>query len=173
MCSPGAPIPAGIDPGAWCPIATWSDDRFAAVLYVYRHKAHEFDSPIDEYEPEIDYLRRAPGGGWASLGSGGGGWINPFAAPEDLLQKYVVLTTGIAGIRDGDMEINFTGGLCRHDVAFVEVHDIEGVKRHPVDQTPRVFVVGAYGSPARVRLLNSLGEAIAGRDGTPVSLRLN
>lgn len=44
-----------------------------------------------------------------SIGGGGGGWINPFAPPVDLLAKYVVFNTGVAGTRDGELEVNFRG----------------------------------------------------------------
>jgi hypothetical protein len=105
-----------------------------------------------------------------SIGGGGGGWINPFAPPVDLLAKYVVFNTGVAGTRDGELEVNFAAGLCRDDVAFVEVDDLEGTKSYPVSPTTRMFLVGAYGSPARARLLDELGDAVLGRDGRAVDL---
>jgi len=90
------PLPAGgIEPGTFFPVATWHDDRDAAVLYVYRQEPDEFDLPGEEYEDETQHLLRGDDGQWTSAGSGGANWVNVFDPPVDLLEKYVVLGTGI------------------------------------------------------------------------------
>ena len=165
-------MPAGIDPGTWLPLATWRDERFAAVLYVYRMEPGEFDLPGDEYEPEIEYMRWDPDEGWLTSGSGGGGWINPFSPPEDLLQKYGFFSTRTAGTIDDGVEINFAGGLCRDDIRFVEVDDERWTNSYPIPPDRRIFVVGAYGRGARVRLLNSDGSTAAGRSGELIEFDL-
>lgn len=92
------PIPAGgIDPGTFFPVATWQGDRDAAVLYVHRLERNEVDLPGDEYEDETEHLVLGEDGQWTSTGSCGGHWVNVFDPPADLLEKYVVLGTGISG----------------------------------------------------------------------------
>jgi hypothetical protein len=166
------PMPAGIEPDGSFPVASFRDESFGAVLYGYRNEADELASPEEEYEPEIEYFRRDPVGGWVGLGGGGGGWINPFAPPEDLLQRSVMLPTGVAGMTNGVTQISFVGGLCRDDVASVEVEDSNGLKRYPVDGTRHTFVVGAYGSPALIRCLDRDGGVIVGSREQRIEIRI-
>jgi hypothetical protein len=64
--------------------------------------------PGDEYENEIEHLIREDGAG-LSTGSGGRGWVNVLDPPQDLLEKYIVLGTGISGYGDEDDSMFFTG----------------------------------------------------------------
>ncbi len=117
-------LPASsIEPGTYFPVATWQGDRHAAVLYVHRLAPGEFDSPGEEYEDETEHLVLHDDGHWRSTNSGGGNWLNVFDPPLDLLEKYVVLGTGITGSGDGDDAVSFIGGLCSRAVAAVETTD--------------------------------------------------
>ena len=167
------PLPAGgIEPGSFFPLATWQDDRDAAVLYVYRQEPDEFDLPGDEYDDETQHLFRGEDGQWTSAGSGGGNWVNVFDPPVDLLEKYVVLGTGITGTGDGDDAVWFTGGFCSSRVGAVEVIDGHGGQTVPVHRERPFFVVGAHG-PGLVRILDADGRVMNGPTGAPLEFRLN
>jgi hypothetical protein len=170
-CMP--PIPAdGIEPGTFFPLATWQGQRDAAVLYVHRLKPDEFDLPGDEYDDETEHLVLGEDGQWTSTGSGGGCWVNVFDPPVDLLEKYVVLGTGITGTGGGDDAVSFTGGLCSSRVRAVEVIDDHGSQTLPVHPERPFFVVGVHG-PGRVRLLDEHGRVLNGHTGAPLEFRLN
>ena len=153
------PIPAdGIEPGTFLPVATWQGQRDAAVLYVHRLEPGEFDLPSDEYEDETEHLVLGDDGQWTSTGSGGGNWVNVFDPPADLLERYVVLGTGICRTGDGDDALSFTGGLCSSRVGAVEVIDKYGSQTVPVSPERPFFVVGVHG-PGQVRMLTSTGAS--------------
>ena len=114
---------AGIEPGVYFPVAVWQSDRDAAVLYVHRRESGESDRAGDEYEDETQHLVRADDGAWVTAGSGGGTWVNVFDPPVELLEKYMVLGTGISGSGEGEDAISFTEGLCSRAVASVETVD--------------------------------------------------
>lgn len=167
------PIPAGgIEPGRFFPVATWQGDRDAAVLYVHRLERDEFDLPGDEYEDETEHLLLGEDGQWTSTGSGGGNWVNVFDPPADLLEKYVVLGTGISGTGEGDDAVSFTGGLCSSRVGAVEVIDKHGRQTVPVSRERPFFVVGVHG-PGQVRILDEDGRVLNGHTGVPLEFRLN
>jgi len=140
---------------------TPQDDRDAAVLYVHRRHTGECDLPGAEYEDETEHLVREDEGGWVSMGSGGGSWVNVFDPPADLLDKYVVLETGISGRGDGDGAIYFTGGLCSDAVAAVQTDDVEGTRTYPIDRERPFFVVGVRRS-GRARILDRQGRVVRG-----------
>lgn len=164
--------PCGIEPGNYFPVAMWQDDRDAAVLYVYRHESDEFDVPGDEYEDETQHLFRGEDGQWTSAGSGGGNWVNVFDPPVDLLDKYVVLGTGITDTGDGDDAVSFTGGLCSRRVGAVEAIDKYGSQTVPVSPERPFFIVGVHG-PGKVRILDEHGRVLNGHTGVPLEFRLN
>lgn len=172
LCEGLPPITVGIEPGTFFPLATWQDDRDAAVLYVYRQEPEEFDLPGDEYEDETQHLFRGEDGEWTSAGSGGGNWVNVFDPPADLLEKYVVLGTGITGTGDGDDAVSFAGGLCSGKVGAVEVIDDHGNQTVPVHRERPFFVVGVHG-PGQVRILDNHGRVLNGHTGLPLEFRLN
>jgi hypothetical protein len=167
------PLPAaGIEQGTYFPVAAWQGQRHAAVLYVHRLERGEFDLPGDEYEDETEHLVLAADGQWTSTGSGGGCWVNVFDPPLDLLEKYVVLGTGITGHGDGDDAVSFTGGLCSSTVAAVETIDGHGTRTIPVRPERPVFVVGVQG-PGQVRILDEHERVIHGHDGELLEYFLN
>ncbi len=49
-------LPAAIEPGDYFPVAMWEGVGHAAVLYVHRLAAGDFDLPGDEYEDETEHL---------------------------------------------------------------------------------------------------------------------
>jgi hypothetical protein len=167
------PIPiGGIEPGTFFPVATWQSTRDAAVLYVHRLETKEFDLPGDEYEDETDHLVLREGGQWTSNGSGGGNWFNVFDPPVDLLDKYVVLGTGVFYTRDGDDRVSFTGGMCSSSVGAVEVIDKYGSQTVPVSPERPFFVVGVHG-PGQVRILDEHWRVLNGHTGVPLEFGLN
>ncbi len=147
-----------IEPGRCFPVASWTDARFAAVLYLCRHEPGGFDFPGDEYENEIEHLVRE-GDGWLSTGSGGSGWVNALDPPRELLDKYVVLGTGTSGFGDEDEAMFFTGGLCSAVVAAVETRDLDGVRRIEVDRARPFFLTGVRGR-GQVRILGADGAVL-------------
>jgi hypothetical protein len=165
--------PDGIAPGAYFPLARWADDRDAAVLYVHRFAAGEFDMPGDEYEDEIEHLEVDDDGAWTNTGGGGGSWVNPFDPPLDLLEKYRVFTTGVSGFSDDDDSIHFIGGMCGAGIAVVEAVDRDGVRTHAIEEGRPFFIVGLRGSACRVRFLDGEGSIVATRDGAPLEIELN
>jgi len=167
------PLPATeIHPGTSFPVATWQGDRHAAVLYVHRQEAGEFDMPGDEYEDETEHLALDEGGEWTSTGSGGGNWVDVFDPPVELLEKYVVLGTGISGTGTGDDAISFTGGLCSQAVASVQTIDGDGTQTYRIDPERPFFVVGVHG-PGQVRILDENGRVLHGPTGSPLQYGLN
>ncbi len=163
---------AGIEPGTYFPVATWHGDRHAAVLYVYRKAHADFDLPGDEYEDETEHLVLDEDGEWRSTGSGGGLWVNVFDPPVELLERYVVLGTGISGRSDGDEAVSFTGGLCSRAVAAVQTIDGSGTRTYRIDRARPFFVVGVRG-PGQVRILDEQGRVLHGRSGVPLKFALN
>jgi hypothetical protein len=167
------PIPAdGIEPGTFFPVATWQGTRDAAVLYVHRLEPDEFDLPGDEYEEEIEHLVLGEDGQWTGTGSGGGNWVNVFDPPADLLEKYVVLGTGISGTGDGDDVVSCMGALCSSSVGAVEAIDKYGSHTIPVSPERPFFVVGVRG-PGQVRILDKHGRVLTGHTGVPLEFDLN
>jgi hypothetical protein len=165
------PLPTEIDAGSYFPVAMWSGERDAAVLYAHRRTPGDFDLPGDEYEDETEHLVLADDGEWMSTGSGGGNWVNVFDPPVELLEKYVVLGTGTTGSGDDDEAIYFTGGLCSSIVAVVETTDRRGTRSYEIDPARPFFVVGIHGS-GRVRILDSKGNALSGRTGEPLEYEI-
>lgn len=167
------PLPAtGIAPGAYFPVASWQRAGHAAVLYVHRRLAHEFDLRGDEYEDDIEHLVLDQESEWISTGSGGGNWVDVFHPPIDLLEKYVVLGTGVSGSGDGAEALSFTGGVCSRAVAAVETIDRHGTQRYEIDPARPFFVVGVQG-PGKVRMLGVDGRLLHGPTGRPLEFRLN
>jgi hypothetical protein len=162
--------PDGIAPGAYFPLATWADDRDAAVLYVHRFAAGEFDMPGDDYENEIEHLETDEDGEWTNTGGGGGNWINPFDPPLDLLEKYRVFTTGVSGFSHGDDSVHFIGGMCSSHIAVVDVTDDEGAREYPIDAGRPFFVVGLRGDGGSIRFLDADGSIITGQDGSALEI---
>ncbi len=119
----------------------------------------QFDLPRDQYEDETEHLVRDDDGNWLSAGSGGGDWVNVFDPPSDLLDKYVVLGTGISGRGDGDSAIYFTGGLCSAVVAAMETVDLAGKRTDRIDPERPIFPVGIRGS-GRVRIVDTEGHVV-------------
>lgn len=166
------PLVDGIPPGTGYPIATWVHGSIAAVLYAYRQLPGEFDLPGDEYGNEIEHLTLDPDEGWMNNGSGGGNWINPFAPPTALLDKYVVLGTGVSGTSDGETDLHVTGGYCSSAVAAVELEEEGERTLVPVDPTRRAFVVGTTARQARLRFLGADGRPLADRGGASLEWTL-
>jgi hypothetical protein len=159
-------LPAEIAPGTYFPVAMWQDDHDAAVLYVHRLSPGDFDLPGDEYEDETEHLVREDGE-WVSTDSGGGNWVNVLDAPRDLLEKYVVLGTGVSGSGDGDEAIYFTGGLCSGSVARVEVTDRDGTRTLAVHAARPFFLVGVR-REGTVKVLGREGQVLIGHRGSPL-----
>jgi len=111
-------------------------------------------------------------GDWRSVGSGGGCWVDVFNPPLDLLEKYVVLSTGITGSGDGDEAVSFSGGLCSSAVAAVETIDALGRRTFPVDPARPFFVVGVLGE-GRVRILDEHQGVLRGPRGEALDFPLN
>jgi len=166
------PLPDGIEPGAFFPVATWEGGRHAAVLYVHRLAPGEFDLPGDQYEDETEHLVLDQDGQWKNAGSGGGCWVNVFAPPSALLEKYGVLSTGTTGSGEGDDAVFFTGGLCSRAVAAVETNDALGRRTFPIDPGRPFYVVGVHGG-GQVRILDGHQETVRGPRGEPLEFRLN
>jgi hypothetical protein len=165
------PLPAdGIEPGTYFPLATWQHGDRAAVLYLHRRTAGEFDLPGDEYEEEVEHLV-LDDGEWQSTGSGGGSWVNALDPPADLLDKYVVLGTGATGTGYGDDWVTFTGGICSARVAVVETTDRTGSRHYAIDADRPYFVVGVFGR-GRVRLLGADRQVLTGHKGAPLDFEL-
>jgi hypothetical protein len=161
------PLVREIECGTYFPLATWQDDRDAAVLYVHRRMPGDFDLPGDEYEDETEHLVRDDRGEWTSTGSGGSNWVNVLDPPLDLLDKYVLLGTGTAGSGDDDGMIYFTGGLCSSAVAAIEATDAGGTRRYPIDADRPFFVVGIRDT-GRVRAIDADGVVLRGPSGDPL-----
>jgi hypothetical protein len=117
----------------------------------------EFDLPGDEYGEEIEHLRFDPSEGWSTAGSSGGDWVNPFSPPQALLEKYVVLGTGVAGVGDGEEYVTLMGGLCSRVVTAIELEQDGQRSRISIDPLRRTFLVGTQASTARVRFLDQQG----------------
>lgn len=167
------PLPAnGIEPGSYFPVAAWRRSGDAAVLYVHRLEPDDFDLPGDEYEDETEHLVLGEDGQWTGTGSGGGCWVNVFDPPLDLLEKYVVLGTGISGTTRGDHAVFTTGGLCSSVVAAVETTDSQGTQRFPIHKERPFFVVGVLGS-GRVRILDGNGDVLRTQNGEILAFGLN
>jgi hypothetical protein len=160
------PLVGQIEPGTCYPVASWTGGRYAAVLYVCRQEAGEFDLPGDEYENEIEHLIREDDA-WVNTGSGGGGWVNALDPPRALLDKYVVLGTGTSGFSDDEDAISFTGGLCSAAVASVETSDLDGVRQIDVEPARPFFLTGVRGR-GRVRILGRDGNVLHSWTGDPL-----
>ncbi len=93
------------------------------------------------------------------------------ARPLDLLEKYVVLGTGVTGSGDGEEAIYFTGGLCSSAVAAVETIDSGGTRTYAIDPGRPFFVVGIHG-PGQVRLLDANGQVLPDRTGEPLAFNI-
>lgn len=106
-----------------------------------------------------------------SDGSGGGGWVNVFDPPVDLLDRYVVLATGVSGSTEGDETIYFMGGVCSAAVAAVQTADRSGTRTYPIDPARPFFLVGIHDS-GRVRVLDAKGQVLLERRGEPLDLEL-
>jgi hypothetical protein len=167
------PLPTeAIEPGSYFPVASWQAAGHGAVLYAHRQLPDEYDLPGDEFEDETEHLVLGADGEWTSTGSGGGNWVNVFDPPTDLLEKYVVLTTGITGTSTADGEsVSFTGGLCSSAVAAVETVDRRGTNRYEVDPARPFFVVGVFGR-GRVRVLGRDGRVLTGPKGRELDFEL-
>ena len=107
-------------------------------------------------------------GEWYSSGSGGGSWVNVFDPPRELLDKYLVLGTGISGSGDGDDVLNFTGGICSRSVAAVETTDMQGTRREAILPDRPFFLTGVHGS-GRVRILGYDGVVLRSWTGDELS----
>jgi hypothetical protein len=162
-----------ITPGTAFPLARYGRESWGAVLYATRALSGEFDLPGDEYEHEIQHLVRDPDGGWMSTGSGGGGWVNPFAPPRSLLEKYIVLGTGISSTSNGDTTVTTTGGLCSAAVKEIEVEEGNDRERVIVDPSHPFFLVGSSSPNARVRILGHDGRVVQGHRGWPLEFDLH
>jgi hypothetical protein len=159
------PLIEGIGPGMSFPLATYDGGPWGAVLYVTRALPGDFDLPGDEYMYEIEHLVRDPEGSWTTTGSGGGGWVNPFAPPQLLLAKYVVLGTGVSSTSDGETTVTVTGGLCSAAVKEIEVEEGNDRERVVVDPSHPFFLVGSCSPRARVRILGHDGTVVEGHRG--------
>jgi hypothetical protein len=143
------------------------------VLYVHRLRPGERDLPGDAYEDETEHLVLGDDGTWVSTGSGGGGWVDVFDPPIDLLEKYIVFGTGVTGTSTEDDEyVSFTGGLCSSRVAAVETSDRTGTRRYPIDPARPFFVVGVFGQ-GRVRILSANGEVLVGPRGDRLEFEMD
>lgn len=160
------PLVKTIKPGTCFPVASWTGDQYAAVLYVCRHESGEFDFPGDEHENEIEHLIQEDDG-WVNTGSGGGGWVNALDPPRELLDKYVVLGTGTSGFGDDEEAMFFTGGLCSAAVASVETSDLDGVRQIDVEPARPFFLTGVRGR-GRVRILGRDHNVLHSWTGDPL-----
>jgi hypothetical protein len=154
------PMVSEIEPGTGFPLATFVSGDWAAVLYGVRNRLSKFDLPGDEYEYEIEHLRRESGDEWVGSGSGGGGWVNPFAPPQALLAKYAMLGTGTSSPCVDDDCICLTGGICSSAVAAVELIEGDTTTQIPIDATRPVFLVATSAPSAVVRLLDHSGTPV-------------
>ena len=169
----GLPAPVdGIEPGMCFPLAVWRSGSWAAVLYLYRNEATEFDLPGDEYGCETEHLRFDLDHGWMSTGGGGGDWVNAFSPPQSLLDKYVVLGTGITETSDDDEDLRLAGGLCSGAVAALELVEDGDVSRFPIDQLRRTFLVGTTAGSAHLRFLDRDGRLLHDRRGNVLEVIL-
>jgi hypothetical protein len=166
------PMVSEIEPGTGFPLATWMSGDWAAVLYGVRKQLSVFDLPGDEYEYEIEHLRRDSEDEWEESGSGGGGWVNPFAPPQALLAKYLVLGTGTSSPCSDDDCISLTGGLCSPAVAAVELIEGDSTVQIAIDATRPVFLVGTSAPRAVVRFLDQSGTPLRDHRGNLLELEL-
>jgi hypothetical protein len=160
-------LPVDVRRGQSVPVARWPGPRFGAVLHLQWMWGNDDDG--DDYlATEIELFRRVDGGWEPANGSGGSEWpfgsllVRP-ALPPGTAQFWGEVSSG-----EHDWAVAAIDGLAAGDAAAVEVIDLDGLTRHPID-SPLGVVLAAVDAtrPATVQVLDGEHRILATRDYSP------
>jgi hypothetical protein len=158
-------LPNDVDEGDAVVIGRWAGPRWGALLYVIN------DGPDDYGEGSVDLdatsFRRVPGGWQESSSSGGGGWRTtekPLLRRHELPPRAWALAHFHSGPNDG-WHAPWAYGVAGDEAAWVEVTDIDGPVRRPLEAPLGYFIIAWNGDgPATVELLDRAGNSLGYRD---------
>jgi hypothetical protein len=160
-------LPATVEVGESVPVARWAGPRFGAVLHVDWSWSEDHED--DSLSSEIEVFRRGADGWESSSGSGGGGWFDPPLCRPDVPPRYAALGHWHASGGDG-WGCCAAYGLAGVEAVTVEVIDMDGVTRHPIESPLGVFVVCADRFvEATVRVLDAAESPLSEQGFSPES----
>jgi hypothetical protein len=151
------PLPDDLGYGEAVPVARWAGSRFGAVLHVTRY--WDEDEGEERLDSEVEVFRRTEAGWESSGGGGGSGWFDPPFVRPALGPRQVV-----AGHEHGsggpEWSCCSVDGVAGVDAAWVEVVDMAGVERRPLESPFGAFIACSDGErTATVRILDA-GESV-------------
>lgn len=147
-------------------IARWAGPRWGALLYVINNG---FDEDLGEVTVDLDAtsFRRLPDGWEESSGSGGGGWWTadrPLLRPPELPARTWQLHHFHSGPDDG-WHAAWAYAVAAAEAAWVEVTDVDGTVRRPLEAPLGYFVIAWNGDgPAAVEVLDHVGNSLGRRE---------
>lgn len=164
--TPLRPLPEDIGDGEAEVIARWAGPRWGALLYVINNG---YDEEFGEVTVDLDAtsFRRATGGWEESTSGGGGNW---WTTERPLLRRHEVppRVWGLAHYHfgpDDGWHAPWAFGLAGTEAAWVEVTDIDGTVRRPLEAPLGYFVIASNGDgPAAVEMFDQAGSSLGRRD---------
>jgi hypothetical protein len=159
-------LPQDLDEGQVEIIARWAGPRWGALLYVINRG---LDEELGEATVDLDAtsFRRVPGGWQESISGGGGAWWTterPLLRRPELPPRIWQLLHFHSGPDDG-WHAPWAYAVAGDEAAWVEVTDIDGTVRRPLEAPLGYFVIAWNGDgPAQVEVLDQAGSSLGRRD---------
>ncbi|GAA3181273.1 hypothetical protein GCM10010531_39340 [Blastococcus jejuensis] len=163
-----SPPPRNLAEGEAVVIARWIGPQWGALLSVINSGPDEDDGELTVHLDATGY-RRVPGGWRESLSSGGTNWWTtetPLLRRPEMHARAWTLHHFHVSSHDG-LEAHWAIGVAGDAAAWVEVTDVDGPVRQPLEAPLGSFVVAWNGvGPATVELFDRPGSSL-GRIGLP------
>jgi hypothetical protein len=164
------PLPDDVNEGEAVVIARWAGPRWGALLYVINNG---YDEELGEVTVDLDAtsFRRVPGGWQESSSSGGGNW---WTNEQPLLRRpeVPIRAWGLGHFHTGPDDgwhAPWAFGLAGAEAAWVEVTDIDGTLRRPLEAPLGYFVIAWNGDgPAAIEVFDQARSSL-GRCDLPTS----
>ncbi len=158
-------LPTDVAVGESVPVARWCGPRYGAVLFVEWSWSEDHED--DSLRSEVQIYRRAPDRWEPSNGSGGGGWFDPPLVPPPVPPRAADLWHFHASGGD-DWRGCAAFGLAGSDAAVIEVSDVDGLTRRPIESPIGALVVCSDATaPAIARVLDRQGQVLTERAFSP------
>jgi hypothetical protein len=157
-------MPAAVAVGESVPVARWAGPRLGAVLHLQWSWSHDHEN--DYLATQIEVFRRTADASWDVANIiGGSDWPPDWPLRRRNVTPDYAYFSGQLCFREGSWCSCVFDGTVGVNAVYLEVLDVDGTTRFPIDSPLRVVLAAVDGNkPARIRVLTSDGQVLATRD---------